>query len=281
MTARRVLLFGHGIAASRSPSMMNQAFAAMEVSARYESCDVGVDEFQRVFADAMANENVVGANVTAPHKLAVLTLCDAIHPLAARIGAANVVYRHDGRTVACNTDAEGCVRALRDEGVGVHGMNAVILGAGGAARAVAVGLAHAGARHVAVVARRIDRANDVALRASGVGSDASAYPWARLPEALARAELVVQATGARDERFMGQTLERAFESVPAGVVAMDLGYVPAQTPWLVAARARGLRTVNGLGMLAHQGALALRHWFGRGLSADRMRRLLDVDEASG
>lgn len=284
-----VALLGHPVSHSRSPSMMTHAFAQLGVDAAYLACDVAPQDLPAAVRGLHAL-GAVGANVTVPHKQSVLALCARVSPAAAAIGAANTLVREAEGFTAHNTDAPGAIDALTDEGVTVRGARMVVLGAGGAARAVAVGAALAGAAEVALVARTPATATAIAdaVAALGTGCDTKVVPW-REQEAVravfADAAIAVQATtvgmasaGPRAERA---GMEAWLTAMPAGATAMDLVYQPRETAWLAAARTHGLRAIDGLGMLAHQGARALQHWFGASVPAAELRRFLDATGAGG
>lgn len=267
--------------------MMNAAFAALGIDARYEAWDTAPSALAARIGTLARLSDFRGANVTIPHKRAVLALCARVDPFANAIGAANVLVPERGTISAHNTDAPGALAALRDAGVSLAGASAVILGAGGAARAIAVGLAHAGAARVTLLARRPDAALSVvsAIAALGTRCEARALPLADTTlarDAFADASLAVQATSV-GMALPGEPLTTTSPVLGAelltrmrrGSAAMDLVYTPRETPWLACARALGLHAIDGLGMLAHQGALALALWFGIEPPAALLRRFLD------
>lgn len=201
-----------------------------------------------------------GCNLTIPHKQEALRLVDELHDSARAIGAVNcVTVRADGQLLGSNTDADGFVRHLRlsqpqwraDAGP------VVVIGAGGGARAICWGLLQEGVREVRLVNRTPERARALA---AALGAAVQVQPWARRHEALAGATLVVNTTSLG---MVGQdSLELALDELPADAIAADIVYVPLQTPFLAAAQARGNATVDGLGMLLQQAALAWKAWFG-------------------
>jgi shikimate dehydrogenase len=204
---------------------------------------------------------VAGLNVTMPHKADAEKACDDLAPAAAALGALNtVVARGDGKLVGHSTDGEGFLRALDDEGVIVSGRRCVVLGAGGAARAIAHALGGAGA-DVTVAARREDAARSAATLAPG----GTATSFDGVP--VETFDLVVNATP------LGMHREAPpFDSgrLHAGQFVYDTVY-PAKTPLLNAARARGARAAGGPGMLVHPGALSFELWTGCAPPLDVMR----------
>ncbi|MBL8678650.1 MAG: shikimate dehydrogenase [Myxococcales bacterium] len=292
---RLLALLGHPVSHSRSPAMMTGALAAIARAQdfSYLAFDVRPEELQSVLV-ALRAMNCAGANVTVPHKRAVIGLCSVVDDDARRIGAANVLSPLGQGWAAHNTDAPGAARALTDAGVSIAGSSVLLVGAGGAARAVAVGLAREGCRSLTVVARSLSDAHDCVRACDGLGvREASVIAWnddTSVAAAHARADVLVQCTP------LGMQRSNTPLSVPEpeydvargwlsharpGATAMDLVYAPVVTPWLRVARDRGLRTVDGLGMLAHQGALALARWCGGAPPASAFRRFLDEAESGG
>lgn len=216
-----------------------------------------------------------GCNLTIPHKHEALHLVDELHDSARAIGAVNCVsVRPDGRLLGSNTDADGFVRNLRLRQPQWHADAGpvVVIGAGGGARAVCWGLLQEGVRELRLVNRTPERA--LAL-AADFGAAVQVQPWARRHEALAGASLVVNTTSLG---MVGQdSLELALDALPANAIAADIVYVPLQTPFLAAAQARGNATVDGLGMLLQQAALAWKAWFGIEPEVnDELRRLVEA-----
>ena len=215
------------------------------------------------FADALRalpKLGFVGASVTLPHKEEALRLADEVEPLARRIGAVNaLVVRSDGTILGRNTDAFGFMESLRHGAPGwrANAGAAVVLGAGGAARAVVAALLEAGVAEIRLLNRTVERAQDLAAAMNG---PVVARPWSERARALAGAALVVNTTTLG---MKGQPpLELDLASLPATATVCDIVYVPLETPLLAAARARGLTAVDGLGMLLHQGRPSFAAWFG-------------------
>lgn len=208
-----------------------------------------------------------GVNVTVPHKQAALAAVDELDPLAARVGAVNLVtMTRDGHLRGANSDVGGFLASLDSSAPDWRkvGESAILIGAGGAARAVAVALLDAGVRHLVILNRDPGRAaslaaalDDPRIEAAGLGT---------FPDVAASAGLLVQATPAG---MAGQPpLDIDLAAMPAGAVVYDLVYRPRETALLAKARARGLATVDGLGMLAHQAVPAFRAFYGAEARAD-------------
>ena len=212
------------------------------------------------FLAGFADGPFVGCNVTVPHKEAAFAAVDEVEAAGRAIGAINTIWREGDRLVATSTDGIGFLANL-DEGAPGWDQAAgpaVVLGAGGAARAVLWALAERGFAPIHVVNRTRDRAEALAAR---FGSASRPAGWDALPDLLGRARVLVNATSLGME---GQPpLDLDLTGLPEGCVVTDIVYVPLETGLLAAARRRGLRTVDGLGMLLHQAAPGFEHWFGR------------------
>jgi shikimate dehydrogenase len=242
---RLVALLGHPVAHSLSPQIHSAAFTAAGVDAVYLALDVGPEDLADAITGLRA-ARFLGANLTVPHKLAVLDLVDAVTDEVTAVGAANTLFWRQGRLVADNTDAIGLQRAVTRE-IGVHpGDHVLIYGAGGAARAAAVAFARLGAA-VVVRARRADVAAQVHELARTHGAAA--------PDSAARPRVVVNATPLGLD---GESLPDELMALHPDQVALDLIYGP--TPFLAAAEGRGALAVDGLGMLIGQAAAAFERW---------------------
>jgi shikimate dehydrogenase len=271
MTPRRYAVLGDPIAQSKSPLMHGAALRALGLPHTYEAIRATQGELPGLVAKL--REGVFhGFNVTVPHKENVLALADERDESASHAGATNtLVRREDGRVVAYNTDAPALaaeIAELLPAGRTLAGARVLVLGSGGAARAaIAAFGAHLGAAEIAVRARGFaDRARAEAFAASAP-CPIVAEPWAASPDREQRTFAIVQATsagmrGADEGEAIADLV--SWRDLPPGAVALDVVYTPRDTPWLRAARARGLRSTNGLGMLARQGALALDLWLRHG-----------------
>lgn len=271
MSARvRLAVIGHPIAHSLSPTMHRAALDALgRTDVTYEAIDV-LPEALRATIARLADEGFVGLNVTLPHKTAVLPHLASVDTAARAIGAVNTLVREAHGWSGTNTDALGLARSLAESGVRVTGAKAVVLGAGGAARASVVALAQAA--EVVVVARRIDAAIDVAA----LHPQGRACTFDEVATAFEGAGLVVQASSATlgpDADAFTRALP--LDRLPREATVLDLVYRPRQTSLLRAAEGAGLRTVDGLGMLVHQGAASLERWIGVAPPIAAMRAALE------
>lgn len=255
-TTRVAALIGDPVRHSLSPTLHNAAFDAVGLDWVFLVFEVPSGE-GKAAVEGMRALGIDGLSVTMPHKSDVAAAVDRLSPTAQRLGAVNTVVRHGGVLVGENTDGVGFVDALRsDEGFEPAGKRCLVLGAGGAARALVVALADAGAAEVVVVGRSPER---VAAAAALAGERGRAGEAA----AASGCDLVVNATpvgmaGRGDDG--GLPLDPGL--LGAGQVVADLVYHPLVTPLLAEARARGAVAVNGLGMLIHQAAHAFRLWTG-------------------
>jgi shikimate dehydrogenase len=255
-------VLGDPVRHSVSPALHNAAFAALDLDWVFLAFEVPHHYADDAIA-GMRALGVCGASITMPHKEAAVHACDEVTPRATMLRSVNCITRlPDGRLRGDSTDGEGFVRSLTDAGVEASGRAALVLGAGGAARAVAVALCEAGAR-VSVSARRAGAADAVAgltSRREVDGDMAATIPWDDRAAAAASADIVVNATP------IGMLTDNSSPLAPstlhAGHAVVDLVYTPRETPLLAAARAAGATAVDGLGMLVHQAAIAFEQWTG-------------------
>jgi len=246
-------VIGRPIDHSLSPVMHNAAFEALGLRWKYLALSVPHGHAADAI-EVMRTVPFAGMSVTMPHKTAVAALVDSCTPIATTLDAVNCVWWRGEELVGDNTDGVGFVDALRqDEGYDPAGRASVVLGGGGAARAVARALADAGAREVVVVNRTASRAQATAALAGSVGRVGGA-------EEVGDADLIVNATSIGMGTEGDLPLDAA--RLGSGQLVVDLIYEPATTALVAAARARGAVAVNGLGMLIHQAAHAFRHWTG-------------------
>jgi len=273
--ARLFGVLGDPVDHSLSPAMQNAAFDAAGLPHLYLRYRVAPAALEDALAEAR-RLGMGGLNLTVPLKEAAVPLCDALTPAARRIGAVNTVVVRGRRLVGDNTDAAGFVRAVRSR-VPLRGAHAVLIGAGGAARAVGTALVDAGCARVIVANRTRERGEHLAARLSALGApDARAVPLAALArgDVLADAAVVVNTTplGLR-----GGALDVRAAASPARCLFVDLVY-GASTPFLDAAARARRPTLDGMPMLLHQGALAFQAWTGRRAPLAAMARALALTQ---
>lgn len=270
---KRVALLGWPLKRRHSQVMHDAAFGAAGIDARYVLAEIEADAVEGAVREARG-DGWLGLGVTAPYKQVVAGLVDEVEPDAQVIGAVNNVVRTaDGRLIGFNTDAPG-FRAGVELAMGrsLQGADVVVMGAGGAAHAVVYACLDAGAHSVVVANRSVDRAAQLAERFASVGQGtltALASDDPSVADALADADLAVNATtvGMIDP---GATIP--VEVLRPHATVFDLVYVPADTPLVAAARARGLRAANGSEMLIAQAAIAFERWTGVSGMTDVMRQ---------
>jgi shikimate dehydrogenase len=275
----RAFLFAHPAKHSLSPVMHNAALAQLGIAARYEARDVKPEDL-RAALEELRGSSVWGVNLSIPHKQMALEMVDGMSAEARAIGAINTVVHRDGKLQGLNTDAPGFMRSLEDAGVNVRGCDVVVLGAGGAARGACWALKQAGA-NVAVWNRTPARARELAeeFKLEAFLTDDL------LSNAIEGSSGLVNTTSVGLENSDESPI--ADHLLPAGGETnsqwvCDIVYRPLETKLLLGAREHGIKTVDGLGMLVHQGALALEAWTGRHVSAEVMRQaaLEELGEAS-
>jgi shikimate dehydrogenase len=254
-------VIGAPVTHSLSPAILNAAFAAADLDWAFLAFEVAPDRVAAAL-DGVRALGIRGLSVTMPHKEAVAALVDRASDDALALGAVNCVVHENGALVGHNTDGPGFVDALRAEtGLDVAGRRVVLVGAGGAARAIALALGRAGAADVAVVNRTPARAEVAAALAGAAGRVGDASD-------VESADLVVNATPVG---MLDAALPVAADLIHPGQVVADIVYHPSTTPLLAAAAEREAACINGLGMLVHQAAHAFRLWTGREPPISAMR----------
>lgn len=262
--SKRIHLLGHPVSHSVSPAFQQAALDECSIDAAYTALDVPPAELPAA-ADSLRDQDVLGANVTVPHKEAVFALLDSVSEEARLIGAVNTIHNRDGALEGHNTDARGFLSALREEaGFEPRGRTAIILGAGGSARAVAIALAGEGATSVVIANRTVERAEALVelVRSLGVPAQAIALDPASIREAV-QCDLVVNCTSLGMTGGPGPAESPiTSELIPPDALVCDLVYNPRETPLLRGAATAGVRSLGGLPMLVYQGAAAFEIWTG-------------------
>ncbi len=271
-------LIGWPVGHSVSPPMHNAAFAALDLDWCYMPLPVALEPATRI-GEAVRGLRALGlrgANVTVPHKQAVMPYLDRLTLAAQAIGAVNTIrLEADGTLLGDNTDAPGFVADLRDHGIDPAGQRVLVLGAGGSARAAVYGLAAAGSRAITICNRTLDKATTLAAEMQALFPACSilaAHFPAPLAELSASTDLVVNSTSlGMTPQVDGLPWATDVAFRPSQTV-YDLIYNPPQTRLLQKATADGAQVIGGLGMLIWQGAIAFEIWTGRAAPIDVMRR---------
>ena len=271
----RAGIFGYPIRHSISPPMHQAAFDHAGIVASYEAWETHPDALAEGVS-RLRDDLYLGANVTVPHKQAVMEHLDEVDDLARRIGAVNTIINSNGRLLGTNTDADGFITSLKVHGdVDPVGLDAVLVGAGGAARAAAHALADAGIGTLTIANRTLDRAQALAREIAGQGVEARAIALSdsEYVSVCGNADLLINSTS------VGMLHGPAEDASPVpdgaisdGCVVLDMVYNPPDTPLLNAAEGAGARVVGGLPMLVYQGAAAWSRWTGNDAPVDVMFR---------
>jgi shikimate dehydrogenase len=272
--ARLAGIIGWPVAHSRSPRLHGFWLEQYGIDGAYVPLAIRPDRFATAVRGLM-EAGFAGANVTIPHKRAAFALCDSVDASARRAGAVNTMVFRDGQIAGSNTDGWGFLANLRAHGVDPEAGPALVLGAGGAARAVAAGLLETGIR-VTIANRTPEHAQALAHDVPGL----RVLGWDSRSEALADHALLVNATSLGMQGH--PPLELDLSRAPHGLAVADIVYVPLETPLLSAAAAHGLRAVEGLGMLLYQAVPGFRAWFGVEPRVDEaLRRFVAADLPQG
>ena len=249
-------ILGWPVEESLSPAIHNAAFEALGLDWAYVPLPAPPGKLRRAIRELRATPHFAGANVTMPHKEGVVRLMDEVTEDAARLRAVNTIVVGVGGLAGHNTDAPGFTRFLEeDAGFDPAGRTALILGAGGAARACALSLARGGASSVTVAARDAGRAAAALRTLEGIPVRAVAISWS--DAASVSADVVVNATPVTDPRQL------PVPEIHSGQLVVDLWYRPMVTPLVAVAREAGAAAFTGLGLLVHQAALSFELWTGQ------------------
>ena len=252
-------VMGWPVAHTRSPAIHNHWISRHGLKGAYVQLPVHPDRLEAALRGLPAL-GFAGCNVTVPHKVSAMHFMDELHPTAQRVAAINtIVVQPDGSLLGMNNDGAGYIQSLRDADPTWRGDAgpALVLGAGGAARAIVVALLDEGVPELRITNRTLERAQALA---EAFGDRVKVVPWAERNEAMAGVSLLVNTT---TQGMHGQPpLDVALDALPAAAMVSDAIYIPMETPLLAQGRLRGHRTVNGLGMLLNQARPAFKAWFG-------------------
>ena len=266
-------LLGYPLEHSISPAFQQAAIEHFSLAARYHAWPTPPDRLAKA-VNKLRGDGYLGANVTIPHKEEVLGFLDANDPWAKAVGAVNTIAKKGRELVGYNTDSQGFIRSLKEKaGFSLEGKSVLLLGAGGAAKAAAWGLAREGIVSLTIANRTLDRARSLAEGLGVFIDSVTAIPMTRsdLRPAALGADLIVNATsvGMSPGGADGLTPLDG-DMIPPSVLVYDMVYSPAETPLLKAAQRSGARTMGGLWMLIFQGAASFELWTGKGAPVDVM-----------
>ena len=253
--------------------MHQAAFDHARIDASYEAWETPPDALANGVR-RLRDDRYLGANVTVPHKKAVIEHLDEVDDLATRIGAVNTIVNSNGRLLGSNTDADGFITSLKEQGgIEPTGLNAVLVGAGGAAHAAAHALADLDIGSLTIANRTLDRAQSLAgeIAAQGIQTHAIGLSDAEFGAVCARADLLVNSTSVGMLHGPAEGVSPVpAGAISAGSVVYDMVYNPPETPLLKSAEQAGARVVGGLPMLVYQGAAAWSRWTGKEAPVDVM-----------
>jgi shikimate dehydrogenase len=257
MSKPRACIMGHPVAHSRSPMLHGYWLRTLGIDGSYEFADIAPEKFEAFFRGLAAN-GFVGGNITIPHKEAAFRLVDARERAADAIGAVNTVWYEDGQLIGGNTDWRGVAESLDDihPGWDATGGRAVVLGAGGSARASIYAFLER-QFSVAIINRTVARAEKLAAE---FGPRVSAHGTERLASLLGQADVLINNTSLGQAKFPPLAIDLG--PLKASAIVYDAVYVPLETELLKAAKRAGHRTVDGLSMLLYQAVVGFSHWFG-------------------
>lgn len=267
-------VFGDPVDDNPTGVVEEAAFAAKNLNYRYLTIKVLPEDLETAMKSVRIF-NMRGINLTMPHKIKVLPYLDALSPAAEIIGAVNTVIHKEGKLYGENTDGKGFVTALKDTGESLDGKNVTILGAGGAARAIAVECALNGAKYIAVVNRNAEKGQELAsLLNKNTDAKAEFVFWdkeVKIPEGT---EILINATSVGFSPDVNSRPDIDYNTVVEDMCVCDVVFNPAETLFLKAAEEKGAKTVNGLGMLVQQAALNFTLWTDEEAPVEIMREAL-------
>ena len=260
--AELVGVFGDPVDGNPTGVVEEAGFAAAGLNWRYLTCRVPVEKL----ADAMKGMRAMdmkGINLTMPHKVAVLEYLDELSEAARIIGAVNTVAVRDGRLIGENTDGKGFVRSLKDANIPLAGKVVAILGAGGAAKAIGVECALAGAKKLTIINRNAQRGEElVKTITKNTAAEATFLPWTGTAAIPAGTEILINATCVGLHPDVAAFPDIRYEDIQPGMIVSDVVFNPAMPVFLQKAQARGAKIITGLGMLVNQAALNFEIWTG-------------------
>lgn len=270
-------LLGHPIGHSKSPLIHNDAFKASGMDAAYHAFDVEPNRVKEAI-DGIRALQIAGCNVTVPHKITVMDYLDEIDDEARLIGAVNTIVNENGRLIGYNTDGRGYVESLIEEsGATLANKRFLVIGAGGAARGIVTALVRHGIGHLSITNRTKERAIPLVELAESVGTEAMIVKRSEAEKEVNAYDIIINTTSVG----MSPNVDDSpfnISNINEGKIVSDLIYNPLETAFLQAARKRGAKTTNGVGMFVNQAALSFEHWTGKRPDRKRMRRLVEQQD---
>jgi len=266
-------LFGCPVDENATVVIMEAAFRELNLNYRYNTTLVYPEDLETAIA-ALKAFNMKGTNITIPHKVEVLKYLDHLSETAGLMGAVNTIYVKDGETYGENTDGKGFITSLYDNNVKMIGQKAVVLGAGGAARAMTVELAGAGVKHITIVNRSKEKGEAlVDLLNSKTRADAEYVLWNKTFKIPEETNIVVNATSIGMYPDPNKP-DIDYSTLLPDMIVCDGVHNPVQTPFLMAAAERGCKTLDGFSMLVNQGAISFKLWTGLDAPVEVMKNAL-------
>jgi shikimate dehydrogenase len=272
--AELVGVFGYPVAENPTVVMHEAAYAQLGMNWRYLTIEVLPEDLGRAM-DGLRALNMRGINLTIPHKVEGLRYLDQLSEAARLMGAVNTVVNEDGELIGENTDGKGFMKALtQDAAVDPNNANVLVIGAGGAARAITVELALAGAREITIVNRSHERGQGlVDLLNNDTPTEAVYEPWHGTHRVAAEIDVVVNATSIGLFPGIDEKPDIDYRTLQANMTVCDVIHSP-DTPFLTEARKNGSQTLDGVGMLVYQGAIGFKLWTGTDAPVETMHRAL-------
>ena len=269
--------FGDPIDGNPTGVMEEAAFAACNLNWRYMTLKVKAEDLAAAFAGCKAM-NFNGLNLTMPHKRNIIPMLDGLTQAAQIIGAVNTVIVRDGKWIGENTDGKGFVTALKMSGAQLEGKNVTILGAGGAARAIAVECALAGAAKIIIINRSEKNGTELAqLICDQTPAESCYLPWKGTMDVPAGTDILINATCVGLHPNGHEKPDINYDTITGNMVVSDVVFNPVDPLFLQEARKRGAKTVSGIGMLVQQGALNFTSWTGVEAPVDVMYKTLEAE----
>lgn len=275
--AELVGVFGDPVDGNPTGVVEEAGFAAAGLNYRYITCRVAVEDLSAAMR-GMRAMGMKGVNLTMPHKIAVLDELDELSQAARIIGAVNTVVRRGDRLIGENTDGKGFVKSVRDAQIPLEGRVVTILGAGGAARAIGVECALAGAGKIIVINRNVQRGEELVRTISeNTSAEAAFIPWSGAAEIPEETQILINATCVGLHPDVNACPDVRYEGIRADMSVCDVVFNPAKTVFLRRAEERGARILTGLGMLVNQAALNFELWTDAPAPRDVMQAALEKE----